>query len=235
MPALWREIVAMRDAARTVGASIITGDTKVVERGKCDGMFINTSGVGTVLSPRPIAPASVKSGDVIVLSGDLGRHGMAVMAAREGLEFETTIQSDCGYVGEPVLALLAGGIDVHCLRDLTRGGLASALGEIASASGISMHLDETAIPVTGDVQSACELFGFDPLYVANEGRFAAWVPEHQAQRALAIMRGFDISAQAGPIGVAHTGSEHPAVIARNAFGATRVVDMLSGEQLPRIC
>jgi hydrogenase expression/formation protein HypE len=232
---LWREIVAMGNAARAVAAPIITGDTKVVERGKCDGMFINTSGVGAVVAPHPIEPASVSDGDVILLSGDLGRHGMAVMAAREGFEFETTIRSDCGYVGAPVLALLAAGIHIHCLRDLTRGGLATALNEIASASGVSMHLDETAIPVSDDVRSACELFGFDPLYVANEGCFAAWVPGAQAEAALHIMRHHDVSARAVPIGVARNAGAKPAVIATNSFGASRVIDLLSGEQLPRIC
>lgn len=232
---LWRQVLAMQEAARTAGVHIITGDTKVVERGKGDGIFINTAGVGIVLAPRTIAPSAVRPGDAVLVSGDLGRHGMAVMAARDGLVFETTIHSDCGYLGVPVLAMIEAGIDIHCLRDLTRGGLASALNEVATVSGVSVQIDETCIQVAEEVRGACEIFGLDPLYVANEGRFAAWVPEAQAERALAVMRRHAISAGAVRIGSAHETVDGPIVVGKNAFGATRVIDMLSGEQLPRIC
>lgn len=235
LPVLWREIVAMSECAREVGAPIVSGDTKVVERGKGDGMFINTSGVGAVVARAPIEPSAVWDGDAVLLSGDLGRHGMAVMAAREGLGFESGIRSDCAYLGDPVFALLDAGIHVHCMRDLTRGGLASALNEIVAVSGVSVYLDEADIAVTEEVRGACELYGLDPLYVANEGRFAAWVPEPEADRAIQILRRFAVSSQAVRIGVARKRNERPAVIAKNPFGATRVIDMLSGEQLPRIC
>ena len=169
------------------------------------------------------------------MSGDLGRHGMAVMAARDGVTFESTIHSDCGYLGAPVLAMIEAGIALHCLRDLTRGGLASALNEVAAVSGLSMHLDEGRIRVREDVRGACEIFGLDPMYVANEGRFAAWLPEAHVARALEILRRFEISSGADRVGAVERADGRAAVTCRNAFGSTRVVDMLSGEQLPRIC
>jgi hydrogenase expression/formation protein HypE len=227
-------VSSMRQAADAAGVTIVTGDTKVVDRGKGDGAYVNTAGVGLIEHDAVVAPMAVRAGDAVLLSGDLGRHGMAVMAAREGLEFESTIQSDCAPVAAPALALLDEGIDVHCLRDLTRGGLASAVVEIASAAGLHLHLEETAIPVREDVRAACEILGFDPLYVANEGRFVAFVPAAQADRALAILAGHDVSRGAVRIGSV---AETPAgiVTLRSRIGATRVVDMLSGEQLPRIC
>ena len=162
----------------------MTGDTKVVDRGKGDGVFINTAGIGVVVAPRPIAPASVRPGDAVLVSGDLGRHGMAIMAVREDLSFESAIESDCAPLVDPVMALFDDGIDVHCLRDLTRGGLASALVEIAEASGLRSPSRRRAIPVREDVRGACEILGFDPLYVANEGRFVAFVAAADAERAL---------------------------------------------------
>jgi hydrogenase expression/formation protein HypE len=234
METLWRVVSSMRVAAQAAGVLLVTGDTKVVDRGKGDGLYVNTAGVGLIEHDQVIAPASVRPGDVVLLSGDIGRHGMAVMAAREGLEFESAIESDCAPLVEPVMALLAAGVEVHCLRDLTRGGLASALVEIARTSGLHIRIDERAIPIREDVRGACEILGFDPLYVANEGRFIAIVPPQVADLAVGILRTSAVSADVRPIGIV---SEEPAgyVTERSAIGAARIVDLLSGEQLPRIC
>ena len=234
MPTLERVVASMRRAADLAGVILVTGDTKVVDRGRGDGIYINTAGIGVIEHPEIIAPASVRPGDIVLLSGDIGRHGMAVMAAREGLEFESAIESDCAPLAEPVLALLDAAIGVHCLRDLTRGGLASALVEIAQASGLHVGIREDAIPVREDVRAACELLGFDPLYVANEGRFVAFIAPADAERALRILARHPASAGATRIGVV---SDAPAglVTQRSRIGATRIVDMLTGEQLPRIC
>jgi hydrogenase expression/formation protein HypE len=234
METLWRVVQSMSAAAREAGVQLVTGDTKVVDRGKGDGIFINTAGVGVVESPHAISPASVKPGDAILLSGDIGRHGIAIMAVREGLEFESTILSDCAPLAGIVLSLLAAGIETHCLRDLTRGGLASALIEIAEAARMHVEIEESAIPMLPDVQGACELLGFDPLYVANEGRFISFVPARDAEKALETMRAHPLGTQAGIIGTVM--DEKPGLVTlRSRIGATRIVDMLSGEQLPRIC
>jgi hydrogenase expression/formation protein HypE len=231
---LERVVASMRAAATTAGVAIVTGDTKVVDRGKGDGVFVNTAGIGTVEHGLCVQPSSVRPGDAIILSGDIGRHGMAIMAVREGLEFESAIESDCAPVAAPVLALFSGGIEVHCLRDLTRGGLASALNEIAQGAGAAMTIDERRVAVREDVRGACEILGFDPLYVANEGRFVAFVPAGQADAALSILQRHDVSAAAQVIG--HVASGPSGLVSlRSAIGATRIVDMLSGEQLPRIC
>ncbi|MBE3073052.1 MAG: hydrogenase expression/formation protein HypE [Acidobacteria bacterium] len=231
---LQRLVASMRVAADAVNVQIVTGDTKVVDKGKGDGIFINTAGIGVIEHELDIAPRSVQAGDVIVLSGDLGRHGMAIMAVREGLEFESAIESDCAPLARPVLALIADGVDVHCLRDLTRGGLASALNEIAGAAGVGMSIDERAIPVREDVRGACEILGFDPLYVANEGRFVAFVSARDAARAVSVLRGYETTAEAAVIGTV-TGDRSGLVTLRSVIGSSRIVDMLSGEQLPRIC
>lgn len=229
METLWQVIQAMQQAASAAGIQIVTGDTKVVDNGKGDGIFINTAGVGLIEHNLTIAPSSVRPGDAILLNGDIGRHGMAIMAVREGLVFESEIESDCAPLAESVLALLDAGIEVHCLRDLTRGGLASALVEIAGSAGLHIHIDERAIPVTEAVRGMCEILGLDPLYVANEGRFIAFVPADQAERARAIM-----GDEAHLIGTVQ-GEPSALVTMRSTIGANRIVDMLSGEQLPRIC
>jgi hydrogenase expression/formation protein HypE len=234
MDTLWRIIQSMARAAADAGVQLVTGDTKVVNRGKGDGIFINTSGVGVVEAKNPISPAGVRPGDAVISSGDLGRHGIAIMAMREGLEFESTVESDCAPLADIVLSLLAAGIEVHCLRDLTRGGLASALVEIAEAARLQIEIQETAIPIPEDVRGACEILGFDPLYVANEGRFAAFVPAREAGRALELLRAHPLGEQACIIGAVKEGSPGT-VTMRSRIGATRIVDMLSGEQLPRIC
>lgn len=234
MAVLQRVVESMRAAAEAAGVLLVTGDTKVVDRGKGDGLYINTAGIGTIEQAAVVAPASVCPGDVILLSGDIGRHGMAVMAAREGLEFESQIESDCAPVAAPVLDLLAAGVPVHCLRDLTRGGLASALVEIAEASGLHLGVEDAAIPVREDVRGACEILGFDPMYVANEGRFIAFVPASHADEALAVLGRHPVSAGAVRIG-AVTDTPAALVTLKSVIGARRVVDRLSGEQLPRIC
>ncbi len=224
----------MGKAAREAGVRLVTGDTKVVDRGKADGIFINTAGVGRIVAPGLIGPESVKSGDVVILSGDIARHGMAIMAAREQLGFESEIASDCAPLAAPVLALFEAGVTVHCLRDLTRGGLASGLVEIAETAKLAIQTDEQAVPVRDDVASACEILGLDPFHVANEGRFVAFVAAADADKALAVLRAHPVSEGAVIIGSVRDG---PAgrVTAKGALGAMRVIDMLSGEQLPRIC
>jgi len=234
METLWRVVQSMQAAAAEAGVTLATGDTKVVERGSADGMFINTSGIGRLDDDVLIGPAQVRPGDTVILSGDLGRHGIAVMAVREGLEFETAIESDCAPLVGAVAALREAEIPIRCMRDLTRGGLASALVEIAGAAGIAIRIEEERIPVGEAVQGACEILGFDPLYVANEGRFIAFVDPAHADRALSILHAHPLGEEASLIG---TVAEEPAglVTLKSRIGATRVVDMLSGEQLPRIC
>ena len=231
---LRRVVASMRDAAIAAGVRLVTGDTKVVDRGKADGMFVNTAGLGRVVAPGPVGPASVRPGDAVIVSGDIGRHGMAVMAAREGFDFETVIESDCAPLAEPVLALLEAGTDVHCLRDLTRGGLASALVEIAETARLSIRIEEAVVPVEPGIASACELLGLDPLHVANEGRFAAFVPRDHAERALAVLSDFGTTSGAAVIGEVHDAPSGQ-VTCQGVLGVPRVIDMLSGEQLPRIC
>ncbi|MBY0493387.1 MAG: hydrogenase expression/formation protein HypE [Cyanobacteria bacterium] len=234
MDSLRRIVSSMQAAALAAGVTIVTGDTKVVDRGKGDGVYVNTAGVGLIEYDGLIAPASVQRGDVVLLSGDIGRHGMAVMAAREGLQFESDIESDCAPLVEPVLELIESGVTIHCLRDLTRGGVASATVEIAESTGLHIRMNEHAIPIREDVRGACEILGFDPLYVANEGRFIAFVPEAEVGRALDILRRCPVSREAVAIG-AVLETQGGLVTLKSRIGATRVVDMLSGEQLPRIC
>lgn len=231
---LRRIVESMSLTAKAGGVQLVTGDTKVVDRGKGDGIYVNPAGIGIVQATRPIAPTSVKPGDLILLSGDIGRHGIAIMAVREGLAFETAIESDCASVAPLVLTLMEAGIEIHCLRDLTRGGLASALVEIAETARLHVGINETAIPVREDVRGACEILGFDPLYVANEGRFVAFIASHDAERALTLMRSHPLGTSASLIG-AVTMDPPGLVTMRSSIGAARIVDMLSGEQLPRIC
>jgi hydrogenase expression/formation protein HypE len=232
---LRRVVLDMREAAAAAGVDIATGDTKVVEHGKGDGLYITTAGIGVIEHELAIEPASVRPGDAILLSGDIARHGIAIMSVREGLEFETVIESDSAAVAEPVLALLEAGLEVHCLRDLTRGGLAAAVIEIAQTAGLQAQLREQTIAVRDDVLGACEILGFDPLYVANEGRFVAILPAAQAEQALAILRAHPLGEQAAIIGQVETGDMPGLVTLQTVTGTTRVVDLLSGEQLPRIC
>ncbi len=233
METLWRVVCSMRDAAQRCGVQIITGDTKVVDKGKGDGLFLNTTGIGVIEHALEIAPRAVQSGDAVIVSGDLGRHGMAIMAVREGLRFESTIESDSAPVHEAVLALVNAGIEVHCLRDLTRGGLASALNEIAESARVKIEVAERAIPVREDVHAACELLGLDPLQVANEGRFVAFVAAKDRDRTLAILQQHEVSGRAAVIGAVTEGEAQ--VTLQSAIGVRRILDQPSGELLPRIC
>lgn len=236
---LQRIVASMKEAAERAGVAIVAGDTKVVERGKGDGLYITTAGVGLVETPLVIAPASVRAGDAIVLSGDIGRHGMAIMATRANLAFESDIASDCAPLAAPVQALLEAGLEIHCLRDLTRGGLASALVEIAETAGLALAIDGARVPVSETVAGACEILGLDPLYVANEGRFVCILPEAQAPRAVEIINATASYAAHPGVGAVILGTVKagPAgqVTQRSVIGAERIVDRLSGEQLPRIC
>jgi hydrogenase expression/formation protein HypE len=234
METLWRIVSSMQQAAQAAGVQIITGDTKVVDKGKGDNLFINTAGVGLLEHSLTIAPQSVQPGDAILVNGDLGRHGMAIMAVREGLQFDSAIESDSAPLAEAVLDLVRAPIEIHCLRDLTRGGLASVLNEIAEAANLTLLVEEKVIPVREDVRGACEILGLDPLHVACEGRFAAFVPERDAERALAILRKRAAGSGACRIGKV-TGQHSPTVLLKSTLGTQRILDMLSGEQLPRIC
>jgi hydrogenase expression/formation protein HypE len=234
MEDLWRVVESMRRAAAEANVTIVTGDTKVVDRGKADGLYVNTSGIGLVPPGRSVGPDRIRTGDAVILSGDIGRHGIAVMAVREGLAFESSLTSDCAPLAGAVERLFAEGIEVHCLRDLTRGGLASALVEIAGAARIQIRVSEDRIPVPDEVRGACEILGLDPMFVANEGRFICFVPASSAQRAIAALRAEAVSAGAVEIGVVEADLTGRAIL-RSRMGSSRIIDMLSGEQLPRIC
>ncbi|MFA0811131.1 hydrogenase expression/formation protein HypE [Microbulbifer epialgicus] len=231
---LKRVLLSMASAAKTTGVSLVTGDTKVVERGKGDGIYINTSGVGVLLSNQPTDARQIQTGDLILLSGDVGRHGISVMACREGLEFESSLTSDCAPLNGAVAKLLRAGVEIHCLRDLTRGGLATALVELAESSCRGFVLEESSIPLSETVRGACEILGLDPLYVANEGRFVAFVPERFSNLAISILRNTEVGASCEYIGRVD-GEARPQVILRNNLGCECLLQRLPGEQLPRIC
>jgi hydrogenase expression/formation protein HypE len=225
---------SMQGAAEEAGVRIVAGDTKVVERGKADGLFINTAGVGWIPSGREVGGALAEPGDAVLLSGPVGEHGIAVLAARGELQFEAEIQSDVAPLNGLVEALFEACGAIHTLRDPTRGGVATTLNEIARQSGVTIRLDEASIPVDGPVQAACEMLGFDPLYIANEGKLVVILPEGEADRALQAMKSMPYGAGACRIGVVE-GGEAGRVLMRTSIGGTRVVDVLAGEMLPRIC
>lgn len=228
-------VESMKKEAEAHSVQIVTGDTKVIERQSGTNIFINTSGIGVSMAKDPIDPFHIQKGDRIILSGDIGRHGMAIMAKREGLEFSSPLMSDCGSLVSMVEALILEGMQIHCLRDLTRGGLATALVELAEASKMEFRILEEAISVSEAVNSACEILGLDPLYVANEGRFIAFVPKHQEDDALKILREFSEGTQACIIGEVIDRSASPSAILKNSFGTQRYLYRLVGDQLPRIC
>lgn len=234
MDDLCRIVHSMQTAARTAGVALVTGDTKVVDRGKGDGLFVTTSGVGSIPPDVDIHPRHARPGDMILLNGPIAQHGIAIMSVREGLEFGTAIGSDTAALNGLVEAMLAAAPPIHVLRDPTRGGVATTLNEIASEAGAGITIHETDIPVDEEVRGACELLGFDPLYVANEGKLLAFVAREDAETVLAAMRAHPLGTRAVIIG--EVTDEHPGVVVlKSSIGSSRVVDMLSGEQLPRIC
>ena len=234
MEDFWRIVQSMHAAADAAGVKLVTGDTKVVDRGKADKIFINTSGVGLVPDGVNIDPTRAQVGDKIIVSGAIAVHGIAIMSVREGLEFETEIASDTAPLSSLVDAMLATKIDIHVLRDPTRGGITSALTEIAQSAKVGMLLDEARIPINEEVKGACEILGLDPLYVANEGKLLAIVAAQDVDLVLSAMKSHPLGQQAAVIG--EVTSDHPGfVMMKTRIGGTRVVDMLSGEQLPRIC
>ncbi len=234
MEDLWKVVQSISESAKKSGVKIVTGDTKVVDKGKGDGIFINTSGVGVIEHKLNISPANIQKDDVIILNGDIGRHGIAIMAEREGLEFEHAIESDSAPLNGIVQKILDAGIDIHCMRDLTRGGLSSALNELADSSKSEILIDENSVPAREDVKGACEILGFDPLYAANEGKFIVFVNPKDATQCLSIMKTHPLGKDSAVIGEV-TGGNETIVKLRSKIGTTRILDMLSGEQLPRIC
>jgi hydrogenase expression/formation protein HypE len=234
MEDLWRIIRSMREAADVAGVMLVTGDTKVVDRGKADKIFINTAGIGQVREGACIDPKRAAPGDKVIVSGFIAVHGIAIMSVREGLEFETEIASDTAPLNGLVDAMYATGCDIHVLRDPTRGGLTSSLVEIAQSAGVGVELQEAVIPITEEVKGACEILGLDPLHVANEGKLVAVVPPGSVDAVLSAMRAHPLGEHAAVIGTViadHAGF----VLMKTRIGGSRVVDMLSGEQLPRIC
>ncbi len=232
--ALGQIVESMQRTAEAAGVRIVTGDTKVVDRGKGDGIFINTSGIGLVPAGIDIRPERVQPDDVVLVSGDLGRHGIAIMSVREGLQFGGALASDCDCLGGLVAAMRRVGADLHCLRDLTRGGLAAALNEIAAAVGVGIELEEASVPVAPQVAGACEMLGLDPLHAANEGRLVAIVAERAADAVLQIMKDHPAAPQPAIVGRV-SGDSAGYVEMRGRLGGRRIVDLLSGEQMPRIC
>jgi len=229
---LQRIVHSMQQASLRAGVKIVTGDTKVVDRGRGHGIFINTTGIGYLASQAIIAPSMIEVGDKIILNGDLARHGLAVLSAREDLNFEPQISSDLAPLNKIVQTLLQNGIEIHAMRDLTRGGLASALNEIAQSANVQINLKEDHIPVSQEVRGACELLGLDPLYVANEGRFVAFVKEQDADKTIEILR--SLGEYASCIGQVSS-KARALVTLENNFGQSRILTLLSGEQMPRIC
>jgi hydrogenase expression/formation protein HypE len=231
---LRRIVASMRAACDEAGVVLVTGDTKVVDRGKGDQVFITTTGIGEVVDGRALSIAAARPGDRVLVSGTIGDHGIAILSVREGLAFDTVLGSDCAPLGGLTRAMLAASPRIRCMRDPTRGGVSSALNELAAASHVGVELDEAALPVRDEVRSACELLGLDPLYVANEGKLLAVVPEPDAEEVLAAMRAHPLGHDARAIG--RVVAEHPGLLTmRSLVGGDRVVQMLAGEQLPRIC
>jgi hydrogenase expression/formation protein HypE len=234
MDDFWRILCSMKGAADAAGVVLVTGDTKVIDRGKGDKIFINTSGLGIIPEGVTIDPSLARPGDLIIVSGPIASHGMAIMSVREGLEFETPIESDTAALNGLVEAILSASSAVHVLRDPTRGGVASALNEIAEKSGWGIVIDEASVPVRSEVHGACEILGLDPLYVANEGRLLVFVASGDAGKVLGTMRAHAFGPESAVIGEV-VPAHHGLVVMKTRIGGSRIVDMLSGEQLPRIC
>lgn len=234
METLRRIAASMQSACDEAGVRLVTGDTKVVDRGKGDQIFINTSGIGVVPEGRNLSIRNAQPGDKIIVSGTIGDHGIAIMSVREGIEFETVLESDTAALAGLTTAMLDACPDIRCMRDPTRGGVSSALNELAKASGVGVRLDESAIPIRREVHAACEMLGLDALYVANEGKLIAVVPPDSADRLLSVMRQHPLGTNASIIGEVVADKSHM-VVMKSLVGGERVVTMLSGEQLPRIC
>lgn len=232
---LQKILQSMQTAATNAGVSIVTGDTKVVDRGKGDGLYINTAGIGIVSDGLAINPRAIQPGDAIIVSGDLGRHGIAVMLEREGLNFSHNIESDCADLSGLVGELLAAGIELHCLRDVTRGGLASVLLELANSCGLSFNIHENALPIRDDVRAACDVLGFDPLYIANEGCLVAFLPQERVGDALNVLQQHPLGRQSALIGEVSRAESRDRLTLITRLGIARPLALLSGEQLPRIC
>jgi hydrogenase expression/formation protein HypE len=233
METLGNIVTAMAAACKKAGVKIATGDTKVVQKGHGDGIYINTSGLGVIAAGVDIGPSNARPGDVVLVSGTMGDHGIAIMSVREGLTFETEIQSDTAPLNELVEAMMVAG-KIHCLRDATRGGLAAVLNELAGSSRVGIEFDERKVPIRPEVNAACEMLGLDPLYIANEGKLVAILPEEVAEVVLLAMRQHDVGKDAAIIG--RVVDEHPGLVtAKTAIGGLRVVDVPAGELLPRIC
>jgi hydrogenase expression/formation protein HypE len=231
---LRRVVASMREACAEAGVTLVTGDTKVVDRGKGDQLFVTTSGIGVVPAGRALSIAAARPGDAVIVSGTIGDHGIAIMSVREGLEFDTVLESDTAPLHGLAAAMLDACPSIRGMRDPTRGGVSSALNELASASGVGVRLSEGALPIRPEVRAACEMLGLDPLYVANEGKLLAVVPADDATRLLNVMRGHPRGGRAAIIG--EVVAQHPGtVVLRSTIGGERVVTLLSGEQLPRIC
>jgi hydrogenase expression/formation protein HypE len=231
---LRRVVESMKRAADEAGVKIVSGDTKIVERGKGDGLYVSTTGVGILPEGREISGRRAQAGDVVILSGPMGDHGIAVLAARGELGFETNVESDCAPLNGLIADILGASPNVHVLRDPTRGGVATTLNEIARQSGVCITLNESALPVRLEVAAACEMLGFDPLYIANEGRVLVVLPRAEAEDALKAMRAAKYGADSVVIGEV-SAAPQGRVLLKTAYGSTRVVDMLAGEMLPRIC
>ena len=231
---LKRILSSIRDTAREAGVQIVTGDTKVVNRGNVDKLYINTAGIGKIPSGVNISGANIAPGDKVILSGSIGDHGIAIMSKREGLHFSTELESDCAPLSGLVADMIATGARIHALRDPTRGGLATTLNELSDQSGVKIMIEEEKIPVRDEVLGACEMLGFDPLYVANEGKLVAFVAPEDAESVLAAMRKNKYGAQATIIGQVEQ-TENPCVVMKTVLGASRLIDMLVGDLLPRIC
>jgi len=231
---LKRIVASMRRACDEAGVALVTGDTKVVDRGKGDGVFITTSGVGTVPAGRSLSIRNARPGDRVLVSGTIGDHGIAIMSVREGIEFETVLETDSAALNGLTRAMLDACPSIRCMRDPTRGGVSGTLNELAQASGVGVRLTEAALPLKPEVKAACEMLGLDPLYVANEGKLVAVVPQDDAARALAAMRAHPLGRNAAVVG--EVVADHPGmVVLRSRVGGERVVTLLAGEQLPRIC